>query len=114
MNFQEYLFYVRFLLLISFFSIVSCDPPTKSMLAHETIETNLKIGLSENIKSLTPNEISNDSEIFIGTQLFEGLFEINSKRKIIPQLVSNYSLDTVNKTYHFTLHKFYKIIYTKY
>jgi len=105
MKLLEFQAYTRFILLISSLILVSCETSTKSALKDELLETHLKIGLSENIKSLVPYKISNESEIFIATQLFEGLFQKNADGQIIPQLVKNYSLDTIKKTFHFNLYK---------
>ncbi|MEQ6121337.1 ABC transporter substrate-binding protein [Reichenbachiella sp. MALMAid0571] len=49
--------------------------------------------------------MSNNSELFIDNQLFEGLFQKNSNNEVVPQLIKEYSLDTLNKTYYFTLNK---------
>lgn len=105
MKLLEPLVCTRFILLISSLILVSCENSSKPVLENEPIETHLKIGLSENIKSLVPYKISNNSEIFIATQVFEGFFQKNTEGQIIPQLVKNYSLDTIKKTFHFNFYK---------
>ena len=65
----------------------------------------LRINLDNNIGSLNPTEMTNSSEIFIGQQLYEGLFAIDQKGNVILELLENYEVDTASLSYLFFLKK---------
>lgn len=110
-KFAKITYYSVFLLntipfVLGLLAFVSCETKTnKEAKGNEYLEKNLRVSLTENIKTLNPLKFSNKSEIFLGKQLYEGLYTRNTAGNVIPELLQGVELDTISKKYTFTLKK---------
>jgi len=55
------------------------------------------------VNTLDPAYIKSQSEIWIGSQIFEGLVTLDSNLKVIPQIAKNWEIDTTGTVYKFYL-----------
>lgn len=101
----NYIFHLSATLIILVLGgLFSCETKSKQQVVeNEPVEKNLRISLTENIKSLNPLKFTNQSEIFLAKQLYEGLYARNAFGELIQQLVEKVELDTVTKKYMFYL-----------
>ncbi|MEQ9285549.1 MAG: ABC transporter substrate-binding protein [Cyclobacteriaceae bacterium] len=110
-KFAQIAYYYIFLLntipfVLGLVALVSCETKNnKQAEGTEYLEKNLRVSLTENIKTLNPLKFSNKSEIFLGKQLYEGLYTRNTAGNVIPELLQGAELDTISKKYTFTLKK---------
>lgn len=57
------------------------------------------------VNTLDPAYIKSQSEIWIGSQIFEGLVTLDSNLKVIPLLAKSWEIDTSGTVYKFSLRK---------
>ncbi|MFY0651550.1 MAG: hypothetical protein JXQ96_05930 [Cyclobacteriaceae bacterium] len=90
-------------LAILFFLAACGNEDKKTGLKNTYSTTSLRINLRENIKNFVPARFDNESEEFIGSLLYEGLFSRDSKGRLVQELVENYQFDSLTNTYNFQL-----------
>ena len=57
------------------------------------------------VNTLDPAYIKSQSEIWIGSQIFEGLVTLDSNLKVIPQLAQNWEIDASGTVYKFSIRR---------